>query len=57
MFVSILAQRRAMAPPERRERALTSVGWKPRLGPMSAADARSASVMLLERSGVGLLCW
>lgn len=45
MLVSILEQRRAMAPPARRERALTSLGTRPRLEPQAATDQRRASVI------------
>ena len=42
---STKAQRRAIAPPVRRDRALTSRGRKPRVGPKAVAEVRSASVM------------
>jgi hypothetical protein len=47
VFLSMLEQKRAMAPPARRERALTSSGKKPKGAPTAIVEARRAQVMCL----------
>ena len=46
VYVSNRAMRRAMAPPARIERALTSSGVNPTWGPMIVVTARSTAIIL-----------
>ena len=49
MSVSTSAQRRAIAPPDRRDRAEMSSGAKPKVGPMAVTAMRREAVI---RAGV-----